>query len=140
MLNLKPVDVLRSRYTALRATRAVLTASGLVLLCVWCSDAEAPSTREPYPEVECPAVVDVRQDDVFTGQAGRKVPSKPENWMQRAPCKPENDETEIAGACFVELARKPPCKPGQYEHTGRCWAAIAKQRRPSTSIGATMGD
>lgn len=140
MLNLKPEDILTHRTSVKRATRAVAASAAVILLSVWCSDAEAPSTREPYPEVECPAVVDVRQDDTLTGQAGRKVPAKPEDWQQRAPCRSENDETEIAGACFIELARKPPCKSGQYESQGRCWAAIAKQRRPSTSIGTTLGD
>lgn len=139
MLNLKPSDVVRC-LSLPRATRAVLTAACLVLLCVWCSDAEAPSTRAVTAEVECPAVVDVRQDATTTGQAGRTVPESPEEWMQRRPCRPENDEVEIRSACYLPLERKPPCKAAQYEWAGRCFAAIAKQRRPSTSIDAKLGD
>lgn len=140
MLNLKPSDVLRCCLFSRRTARAVLTASGVVLLCVWCSDAEAPTARPVYADVECPAVVDVRQDSTLTGQAGRTVPKTPEDWMQTRPCKPEHDEVEINSACFVELARKPPCKTGQYEYGMKCWAAVAKQRRPSTSIDKALGD
>lgn len=85
-------------------------------------------------------MVDVRQDGTFTGQAGRKVPKTPEEWMQRTPCDSERDELAVNGACFLPLERKPPCKTSQYEWQGRCLAAVAKQRRPSTSIDATLGD
>lgn len=123
-----------------RPLRPLLAACLAVIICVWCHDAEAPTSREVVAVVECPAVVDVRQDGTATGMAGRKVPETPDDWMQRRPCDSERDEVEIKGACFMPLERKPPCRSSQYEWQGRCFAAIAKQRRPNTSINGALGD
>lgn len=132
----------RVRLSVLRAKRAVLATVAACLLTVWCHDAEAPGrkSRSPSVEVECPAVVDVRQDAAYTGMAGRSIPPKPEEWQQREPCRTERDEVALGGACYVELARKPPCKAGQFEAQGRCWAAVARQKRPSTSVDKALGD
>lgn len=123
-----------------RPLRPLIVACLAVIVCVWCHDAEAPTSREVVAVVECPAVVDVRQDGTATGMAGRSIPAKPEEWQQTKPCRTERDEVELSGACYVELARKPPCKAGQYETAGKCWAAVARQRRPNTSINGALDD
>lgn len=115
-------------------TGPALAAALFVFVTTWGTAADAPTHAAEEVEVECPTVVDVRQDGTLGVQAGRTVPTRPEPWMQQKPCRTESDEVEISGACFLPLERKPPCKSAQYEWGGRCFAAIARQRRPDTSI------
>lgn len=125
-----------------RLARTLVAGASVVLVSTWCMSAEAPTHAERAPDVyvECPTVVDVRQEGTLSAQAGRAVPAKPEEWQKRAPCSTDTDEVDIRGGCYLELARKPPCKPGQYESGGKCFAAIARQKRPDTSVEGTRGE
>lgn len=61
------------------------------------------------------------------------VPKAPAEW-QKTTCDREAGEVAIAGACYLELAEKPPCGRGHYRHSEKCWAAVGKTHRPRTSI------
>lgn len=63
------------------------------------------------------------------------LPARPFSDQARAPCKTEQDEVEINGGCWVELARRPPCRENQAEYGGKCYlpisAASRRKREPS---------
>lgn len=61
------------------------------------------------------------------------VPLKPEPFQKTPPCDAEMGEVAINGACYGEMAKKPPCGKLR-EHDGRCYRPIARQERPPTSI------
>jgi hypothetical protein len=80
-----------------------------------------------------PVVTDTSPDGVLAAQAGRTVPREPERWQKRAPCL-EDVEERLFGACYVRAARKPPCPPALFEHGAACFVAVAKSKRPDTSV------
>lgn len=53
---------------------------------------------------------------------------------QKTPPCNRNVEVEVAGACWVEHTKKPPCPPGLYEGRGMCLLPVQRAERPSTSI------
>ncbi|MFY0522829.1 hypothetical protein ACN28I_06410 [Archangium gephyra] len=57
------------------------------------------------------------------------LPDKPFSDQAKAPC--EDDEVQIKGGCWVELARRPPCSKNQAEYGGKCYLPIsARSRKP----------
>ncbi|WP_434384784.1 hypothetical protein [Melittangium boletus] len=62
------------------------------------------------------------------------LPDKPFRNQAVAPCKPQLDELEMNGGCWVELGRRPPCNAVQAEHQGKCYLPVSKDRGrlPST--------
>ncbi|HEX8539085.1 MAG TPA: hypothetical protein VF664_16565, partial [Cystobacter sp.] len=62
------------------------------------------------------------------------LPAKPFRNQAAAPCKPQVDEVEINGGCWLTLERRPPCRDVQAEYRGKCYVPVAKDRgRPPQS-------
>lgn len=101
--------------------------------------AMAPGEMEPaqlaaVPDAGVgPAFTDTSPDGVLAAQAGRSVPREPERWQKRVPCLPDAEEA-LSGACYIRAARKPPCPPALFEAEGACFVAVAKSKRPDTSV------
>jgi hypothetical protein len=85
-------------------------------------------------QAEPPPVPLVAEEALTEGEAPvRRIPAKPLEWMKTPPCDDEMGEVVVNGACYVELAKRPPC--GRLpEHAGKCFRAIAKAPREPTSI------
>lgn len=64
-------------------------------------------------------------------QLGEKATPLP--GQKRPPCN-RDIEVEVAGACWVQHTRKPPCPAGLYEGVGVCLLPV-KAERPATSVG-----
>ena len=64
------------------------------------------------------------------------MPEKPFSNQAKAPCRPEVDEVEINGGCWVEVARRPPClQKVQAEYKGKCYMpAAARPQAPTHSL------
>jgi hypothetical protein len=61
------------------------------------------------------------------------MPIKPDPKQQKPPCKPELDEVEIRGGCWVELARRSPCQDYAAEYEGKCYLPVrAKAPEPKS--------
>lgn len=116
--------------------RVVLSWLGLAVatVCLTCHDIieECPPLGPGAPEH--PAAVMTDGVDGSGMLAELAIPAKPEPWQKTA-CNAEQGEKSIGGACYLELAEKPPCRNGHFRHDGKCWAAVAKAERPRTSIG-----
>jgi hypothetical protein len=62
------------------------------------------------------------------------LPSKPFRDQAAAPCKPQVDEVEINGGCWLAVKRNPPCLDVQAEYQGTCYLPVSKHRgRPPQS-------
>lgn len=85
--------------------------------------------------VEEPVQADTHRDDGggLSVKAGRPVPANPEPWQKVPPCLPDTEES-LSGACYVRAARRPPCPPSLYESGSACFVAVARARRPNTSM------
>jgi hypothetical protein len=94
-------------------------------------DTEAPDAGTPA--TEAPAVLADAATPEPDAMASLRVPERPPEW-QETRCDAKRDETAINRGCYRELARKPPCAEGSFEHDGKCWAAVAKRTRPAQSI------
>jgi hypothetical protein len=79
----------------------------------------APMAEEALTDGKTPIVV--------------RPPLQALDWQKPPPCDPDMAEVAINGACYVELAKKPPCGR-MVEHAGSCYRAIAKAPREPTSI------
>lgn len=89
----------------------------------------APLVLSPVAHEETLADVKERPD------AGARlgIPLKPEAFQKTPPCDHEMGEVPINGACYAEMAKRPPCGKLR-EHDGRCYRPIAKPERDPTSI------
>jgi hypothetical protein len=73
---------------------------------------------------------------VDTGDVGPTVisyplPEKPFSDQAKAPCKPNLDEVELNGGCWMELAKRPPCGEYYAEYRGKCYVPVsASSRKP----------
>jgi hypothetical protein len=57
------------------------------------------------------------------------LPDKPFGNQAKAPC--DDDEVQLKGGCWVELARRPPCSKNQAEYGGKCYLPVsARSRKP----------
>jgi len=56
------------------------------------------------------------------------LPARPFRDQAAAPCKPQVDEVEINGGCWLALKRSPPCLDVQAEYQGTCYLPVAKHR------------
>lgn len=70
----------------------------------------------------------------WPGVASLPMPSGPMPGQQTV-CDPKRREVSINGGCYKEQAGKPPCAEGEFNHDGKCWAAVTKRTPPSTSVG-----
>ncbi|ATB34615.1 hypothetical protein CYFUS_000022 [Cystobacter fuscus] len=62
------------------------------------------------------------------------LPAKPFRNQAAAPCKPQVDEVEINGGCWLAVKRSPPCLDVQAEYQGTCYVPVSKDRgRPPQS-------
>ncbi|WNG13240.1 hypothetical protein [Cystobacter fuscus] len=62
------------------------------------------------------------------------LPAKPFRDQAAAPCKPQVDEVEINGGCWLAVKRSPPCLDVQAEYQGTCYLPVSKHRgRPPQS-------
>lgn len=135
MPSLKPMSATSPAYRLFRAS-ALLTAALLASLPLW-SDApevpDAPDGGTPAAR-EAPSVL----ADAATLEPGAvaslTVPERPPEW-QETRCDAKRREVSINGGCYKEQAGKPPCAEGEFEHDGKCWAAVAKRAQPLRSIG-----
>lgn len=102
-----------------------MVAGGVLLYC--------PRRRELEVGLDVPAIWASDVDAWGPGQLrlGEKA-DKPTPGQKRAPCNPDV-EVERAGACWVELTKRPPCPAGLYEGNGHCYMPV-KAERPPTSI------
>ena len=95
----------------LRGDRSVSLGEGAV----------SPSTvRAPEP-----------QGDI-TPRVARPMPEKPLPGQRQPPCTPRT-EIALRGACWRELAVKPPCGNDTYEWEGKCYVPVIPPGRPPTS-------
>jgi hypothetical protein len=127
----KPFRPLEPR--ASRRWPQVLAAAAVALL-VLAPAALAPRSEKHEQFVAGEAwPTDVNLDPVAArpGEAPRPVPNQ-----KRAPCT-AGLETELSGACWLELAKKPPnCPPQAVAYEGRCLLPVAVPRPvPSTVDG-----
>jgi len=74
--------------------------------------------------------------DGSTGEewAGIPIPTAPAPG-QKTQCSAKAAEVLINGGCYIQTAQVPPCPDLQYEHGGKCWAAVGKRTRPAQSLG-----
>jgi hypothetical protein len=88
-----------------------------------------PLSREPVEHAEFLTDLNERPD------AGVRlgIPFTPGPNQKTPPCDPEMGEVPINGACYAEMAKRPPCGKLR-EHDGRCYRPIAKQERPPSSL------
>lgn len=89
--------------------------------------------RDAGPSPEATEAAVGVEDGTMAAVAGRPVPVKPAPW-QKTSCDAARDEVTLRSACYLELARKPPCLPSQHEHGGKCWAPVARLPRPDSSV------
>jgi hypothetical protein len=74
-------------------------------------------------------------DEVLAGIEGIPMPDKPTAGQKRPPCDAMRGEVELRGACWLELAKHPPCPKGIAEYQGKCYVGVGAAIRPPTSIG-----
>jgi hypothetical protein len=86
----------------------------------------------PTPPVDAVWATDV--DAVPPGQLRAGEKARPLEGQKRPPCN-RHSEVEVAGACWIEAAKRPPCPPGLYEGRGMCLVPVFAAARPPTSLG-----
>jgi len=80
-----------------------------------------------------PALINKRSLGV--GPIAYSLPEKPFIDQAKAPCLTKEDEVEINGGCWMELARRPPCREKQAEYRGKCYLPVsASSRREPQSL------
>jgi hypothetical protein len=67
----------------------------------------------------------INKDFVGEGPIAYPLPARPFVDQARAPCKPNEDEVEINGGCWVTVERRPPCREKQAEYRGKCYLPVA---------------
>ena len=80
-------------------------------------------------EGRAPTLVDTGDE----GPAGitYPLPGKPFSDQAKAPCKPNLDEVEINGGCWLTLEKRPPCGENYAEYQGKCYVPVsARSRKP----------
>lgn len=122
---------------------AVLAAAMLALLpmLVRPPEDQHPVTEMPDggtpQEQEGPAVLaDASTLDPYA-VASLSVPERPPEW-QETHCDPKRREVSINGGCYKEQASGPPCAEGEFDHGGKCWAAVAKRAKPANALGEVL--
>lgn len=76
-----------------------------------------------------PTTVDT--GDVGPTAISYPLPEKPFSDQAKAPCKPNLDEVELNGGCWMELAKRPPCGEYYAEYRGKCYVPVsASSRKP----------
>jgi hypothetical protein len=135
-----PVSLLRrwaGRTRRLLRSRRGLVAGGLTVLALgtvlWVRLSGGPEEHtthgvasEALSQLDAPGLIDT-ETPAATAIA-YPLPEKPFRNQAAAPCKPNLDEVEINGGCWVTLERRPPCKENQAEHQGKCYMAVSKDR------------
>ncbi|PTL85012.1 hypothetical protein [Vitiosangium sp. GDMCC 1.1324] len=76
-----------------------------------------------------PTMVDT--GDMGPAAIAYPLPDKPFSDQAKAPCKPNLDEVELNGGCWLELAKRPPCGENYAEYQGKCYVPVsARSRKP----------
>ncbi|AKJ00445.1 hypothetical protein ATI61_104147 [Archangium gephyra] len=99
---------------------AALLALGVVL---WPRAALHPLQEVHPQEMNSPAesLKLIRaSDEVFADIEGIPMPDKPTAGQKWPPCDAMRGEVELRGACWLELAKHPPCPKGIAEYQGWC--------------------
>ncbi|WP_342745512.1 hypothetical protein [Cystobacter ferrugineus] len=93
----------------------------------------APVVVSEVPsEVDAPILSD--SDSPVPQTFAYPLPAKPFRNQAAAPCKPQVDEVEINGGCWLAVKRSPPCLDVQAEYQGTCYVPVSKHRgRPPQS-------
>jgi hypothetical protein len=126
-----------------RVPRPAVTLGGLALALVLASGWVGTTCTANRPPHQQPQQLDPTPEEAYTasvgeqqeaGKPGRRViPKKPADWQKVPPCDAEVGEEAIQGACYLRLARNPPC--GRLiEHEGSCLRAVAKPEKVPVSI------
>jgi hypothetical protein len=80
-------------------------------------------------ESGAPTLVDT--GDVGPAVISYPLPAKPFSDQAKAPCKPNLDEVEINGGCWLALEKRPPCGEHYAEYQGKCYVPVsARSRKP----------
>ncbi len=74
-------------------------------------------------------------DEALAGIEGIPMPDKPTAGQKRPPCDAMRGEVELRGACWLELAKHPPCPRGIAEYQGKCYVGVEATPRAPTSMG-----
>lgn len=119
-------------WAARRLWRPARLASVLACLALWTCALPQPPPAGPVRR-EALTSTELEQ----RGSVRRVVPPRPEDWQKRPPCDADAGETEVNGACYVEVARRrAPCGPVLLEHGGACYRAVAKPEPRPSVVGA----
>ncbi|MFY0564117.1 hypothetical protein ACN28E_09725 [Archangium lansingense] len=73
-------------------------------------------------------------DEALTGIEGIPMPDKPTAGQKKPPCDAMRGEVELRGACWLELAKHPPCPRGTADYQGKCYVGVGAAPRAPTSI------
>jgi hypothetical protein len=95
---------------------------------------QAVHSQEVHPMKEGLGFIRSR-DEAWAGIEGIPMPDKPTAGQKRPPCDALRGEVELRGACWLELAKHPPCPKGIAEYQGKCYVGIEATPRAPTSIG-----
>jgi hypothetical protein len=71
----------------------------------------------------------INKAETGPGVIAYPLPDRPFIDQAKAPCKPNEDEVEINGGCWVELARRPPCREKQAEYKDKCYLPVSASSR-----------
>jgi hypothetical protein len=82
---------------------------------------------QPAAGSSAPTLVDIA--DRSPVPIAYPLPAKPFIDQAKAPCKPNQDEVEINGGCWVTLERRPPCRDNQAEYGGKCYLPVSARSR-----------
>jgi len=81
---------------------------------------------EVHDLLDAPSLTDTEGPDPMA--VAYPLPTKPFRNQAASPCRPDLDEKEINGGCWVELSRTPPCVKVQAEYQGKCYLPVSKDR------------
>jgi hypothetical protein len=113
---------------------AVLLALAVVLWPRATVHPQAVHSQEVHPMKEGLGFIR-SSDEAWAGIEGIPMPDKPTAGQKRPPCDALRGEVELRGACWLELAKHPPCPKGIAEYQGKCYVGIEATPRAPTSIG-----
>lgn len=96
----------------------------------WRASPEAPASPKPATAgVALQAVAESQATSLAAkfeegaSSIAYPMPDKPFSNQSKAPC--EEDEVQINGGCWVELAKRPPCAKQHAEYRGKCYLPVS---------------
>ncbi|HZH13759.1 MAG TPA: hypothetical protein VE057_05300 [Archangium sp.] len=104
-----------------------------LVVVLWPRAATVPPSQEVHAKKESLELIQ-SIDETLTGIQGIPMPDKPTEGQKRPPCDAMRGEVELRGACWIELAKHPPCPKGIAEYQGKCYIGVGAVPRAPTSI------